>query len=170
MDCHPTYRVSKPAGDQPERRAGRADAAPDAQRLVALGALFEHVHHDRERGRQHDRGAKPLNAAHRDQESIASGERAGQRCRGENAETHHEDAAAAEQIGRAAAQQQEAAERQPVRGDHPLQVRLGEVQLSPDGRQRHVDDRQVDDGHEERNGEDGEGAPAVDGRHRKLPG
>ena len=44
----------------------------------------------------------------------------------------------------------------------PLQVRLGEVQLAPDGRQRHVDDRDVDDRHEERNSEDGEGAPAVD--------
>ena len=68
-----------------------------------------------------------------------------------------------EQVGRTAAEQQQAAERQPVGGDDPLQVRLGEVELLPDSRQRDVDDREVGDRHEERNGEKREGAPAVNG-------
>jgi hypothetical protein len=39
----------RPAGDQAERRPGCCDGAPQAERLVALGALGEHVHHDRQR-------------------------------------------------------------------------------------------------------------------------
>jgi len=61
----------KPTGDQSHRGAQGADATPDAECLVALGALAEHVHHDRERRRQHNRGTKPLQPAHRNQESVA---------------------------------------------------------------------------------------------------
>src|SRR5215813_11294835 len=60
-----------------------------------------------------------------------------------------------------AAAQQEPAEGQRVGGHHPLQVRLGEVQLAADGGQRDVGDRQVDDRHEERDGEQREGPPAA---------
>ena len=71
-------------GDQADRGAGGRDAAPQAERLVALGALREHVHHDRQRRRQHDRRTCALQAAHHDQERVAAGQPAGQRCRGED--------------------------------------------------------------------------------------
>ena len=57
------------------------------------------------------------------------GEPAGQRGAGEHDQAGHEEAAAADQVSRAAAEEQEAAEGQAVGGDHPLQVGLGEVEL-----------------------------------------
>src|SRR6266508_671490 len=60
----------KPTRDQPYRGAQGADAAPDAERLVALGTLTEHVCHDRERRRQHHRRPQPLQPTHRDQEPV----------------------------------------------------------------------------------------------------
>src|SRR5919204_560450 len=51
--------------------------------------------------------------------------------------------------GSATAEQEEAPERQAVRGDDPLETRLGEVQVATDRRECDVDDREVDDRHEE---------------------
>jgi len=106
-------------------------------------------------------GAQPLQSSHRDQEAVTGRKARTQRGGGEQPEPHHRDAAPAEQIGGTAAQQQEAAEGQPVGGDHPLQVRFREVQLPPDRRERHVDDREIDDRHEVGHGQHCEGAPAV---------
>src|SRR6266542_6978097 len=75
--------------------------------------------------------------------------------------TEHEDPPPPEQIRGATPEQQEAAEGQPVGGHDPLQVRLGEVKLAADRRQRNIDDREIDDRHEERNSQHGERAPAV---------
>jgi hypothetical protein len=55
---------------------------------------------------------------------------------------------AAEQIGDASPEQQEAAEQQGVGGDHPLQARWGEVQRVLDPRQGDVHDRDIEDHHE----------------------
>jgi hypothetical protein len=153
--------VEEAAGDQSDGGAACADAAPEAERLVALGALVEHVHDDRERGGQHDRGSEPLQAAHRDQEAVGCRKRAGERGGGEDPEPEHQDASASQQIGAPAAEQEETAEGEAVGGDHPLQVRLAEVELAADRRQRDVHDRQVDDGHEVRDRKPGERAPAV---------
>src|ERR1700684_671713 len=65
---------------------------------------------------------------------------------------------AAENIPRPA-RQKEPAERERVRGHHPLQVRLREVQLDADRRERDVDDQHVHRGHEARHGEQREGPP-----------
>jgi hypothetical protein len=43
------------------------------------------------------------------------------------------------------------------------------VQFAPDRRQGDVHDRQVDDGHKERDGQHRERAPAMDGGHDRLP-
>ena len=71
-----------------------------------------------------------------------------------------EQRATAEQVGHPAAEQQEAAEHERVGGDHPLEARLGEVQVGLDRRQRDVHDRDVQDDHELRGDEDGESDPA----------
>ena len=65
-----------------------------------------------------------------------------------------------EQVGRAAAQHQEAAEGDRVGGDHPLQVVLCEMKPAADRRQGDVHDRDVEDGHEEGGADDGERLPA----------
>ena len=49
----PGVAGEKPAADQPDGRAGGSEPAPDPKRLVALGALLEHVHHDRHGGGHH---------------------------------------------------------------------------------------------------------------------
>ena len=152
----------QPAGDHADGRPARPDGPPRAQRLVALGALGEHVHHDRQRGRHDDRRAQSLQEAHRDQEALRGRQPAAQRGRGEHEQAGHQDAAAPQQIRGAAAQQQEAAEGEPVAGHDPLQVRLRHVQLAADGRQRDVDDREVRDRHEERDSQHRERAPATD--------
>ncbi|MEY9912722.1 hypothetical protein ABIA35_008989 [Catenulispora sp. MAP12-49] len=87
-----------------------------------------------------------------------------------NSESGHEGPAASDQVGGPAAEQQEAAEADRVRGHHPLQVRLGEVELGADRRQRHVHDQHVDHGHEDRHGQEREGPPSVRdaGRHSRF--
>jgi len=72
-----------------------------------------------------------------------------------------EVATAAEEICCSTAEQEKSAERDPVGGDDPLEIRFREVELLADRGQRDIDNREVDDCHEERDGQDGEGAPAV---------
>src|SRR5260370_1242566 len=117
------------------RNAPGADAAPEAERLIALGALREHVHHDRERRRQDDGSTEALQSAHRDQKGVGRRQPRTERCRGEESKPEHEDAPSSEQIRSTTSEQQEAAERQPVGGHNPLQVRLREVELAADRRQ-----------------------------------
>ena len=64
-----------------------------------------------------------------------------------------EHAPAAEEVGEAPAEQQEAAEGERVGVDDPRQVVLVEVERAADRRQRHVHDRGVEDDHELRQGE-----------------
>ena len=133
--------------------AGAGDRAPDAQRAVALGALGEGRGDDRQRGRGEDRGAEALDGAGGDQPARALGETTGQRGGGEEDQAGDEDAAAAEQVGHAPAEQQEAAEDERVRVDDPGQVLLGEVEVAAHRGQRDVDDRGVEDDDELRRGE-----------------
>jgi hypothetical protein len=75
----------------------------------------------------------------------------------------------AEQVGQPAAGQQQAAERQRVRGDHPLPLHRGETQRPLRGRQRDVHHRQVEDHHELRQADHAQDEPppvpgAVGGR------
>ena len=70
-------------------------------------------------------------------------------------------ALAAEDVRRAAAEQQEAAEQQRVGVDDPLQVGLAEVQILLDRRQRDVHDRRVEDHHELGEADEDQRHPAV---------
>ena len=86
--------------------------------------------------------------------------------RTEGDEPHHEDDAPAEHVAGAPAEQQEAAERQRVAGDDPLEAVLGEVEVLLDRRQRDVHDRDVEHHHQVRDAEHREGLPALRiGRH-----
>ena len=166
----PGVAGEKPAGDHADGRAAGTEPAPDPERLVALGALVEHVHHDRQGGGQHDRRAKSLNRPAAIRNALAGRQPARQRRRRKQRKPDHQDPAAAEQVRGATAEQHEAAERERVRGHHPLQAGGREVQIATDRGQRDVDDRQIDDRHEERHRQQRERAPAIDirgcGRHR----
>ncbi len=64
-------------------------------------------------------------------------------------------------IPQATAQQQESAEGQHVGVHHPHERRLREVQITPDGGQRHVHDRRVQHDHEHSEAQDDEGPPTL---------
>jgi hypothetical protein len=157
------------AGDQSDGRAAGSDGTPHAQCLVPLGALGEHVHHDRQRRREHNRRAEPLHAAHRDEEPLRGRQPAAQRRRAEHGQADHQYAAAPKQVRGTAAEQQETAEGERVAGDDPLQARFRHVQLDADSWQRHVDDREVRDRHEERDSQHRERAPAMNLSHALPP-
>ena len=88
-------------------------------------------------------------------------EAAGQRGEREQDEAGDEQPAAAEQVGHAAAQQQEAAEGERVGVDDPREVVLGELEVAADRRQRDVDDRRVEHDDELRQREQRQGASAL---------
>ena len=159
-DPLPREGVGEHAAEQHARcGAEAADRAPDAERDVPLTAFREGGHQDRERCRR-DRGcAEALNRAGADQRRLGPGETAQQRPDREQDQADHEDAPAAEQVGRAAAQQQEAAEDERVGGDHPLEVRLRESEIRLDRGECDVHDRDVEHDHELDGGEKRQSEP-----------
>ena len=70
----------------------------------------------------------------------------------------------AEQVGGAAAEQEEAGEGQRVRVDDPLQAGGREAEVVADRRQGDVDDRDVEDHHELREADDEQQQVAADWR------
>ena len=80
---------------------------------------------------------------------------------GEDDHAGDEEPLPSEQVGRAAAEQEEAAEDERVRVDDPLQARRAEVQAVLDRRQGDVHDRRVENDHELRNADEDEDEPAV---------
>ena len=70
-----------------------------------------------------------------------------------------EQAPPAEPVAEPAAEQEEPAEHQRIGADHPLQVLLGEAEVCLDGRERDVDDRDVEDGHELHDADQRQGEP-----------
>ena len=129
QDPLPADVLGEDAAEQDARGAtGSGDRAPHAQRLVALGAVGEGGRDDRQRRRREQRGAHALNGAGGDQRRLGLGEPADQRREREQDEPADEDPAAAEEVGKPAAEEQEAAEGQDVGVDDPGEVVLGEVE------------------------------------------
>ena len=141
--------------------AATSDCAPCSECLVPLAALGEGHGDDGERGRCDDRRPEALDAARRDQHPRGRREPADERGGAEDPEPDHEHDAAPDQVGRAPAEQEEAAVREPVRGDHPLQVPLREVQIVLDRRQRDIDDRDVEHHDEDRGADQDQRFPAA---------
>ena len=151
IHCQPRYSVRIAAEQHADSGTAPRDRAPDPERLVALGtAVAERRVDDRERRGRDDRAAEPLERAERDQPRAALREAAHERAEREHRHTDHEHAAATEHVRRAAAEEQEAAERERVGGDDPLERRLRELEVDRDGRERDVHDRDVEHDHEER--------------------
>ena len=119
----PTYSVRHRRTGR-RRRRRRPRRRPRRERLVALRALGERRREDRERRRCDQRAAEALDRARRDQQVVGVREAAGERGDHEQRQPEHEQPAAPEQVGHAAAEQEEPAERQGVRTGDPLQVRI----------------------------------------------
>ena len=154
-DPLPGEDVGEDAAEEHARGCAEAThGAPGTQGDVALPALAERRGQDRERGRRDRGGAQSLQRASGDQRRLAPGEAAEERADREDDQAGHEDHAAPEDVGETTAQQQKAAEDERIRADHPLQVLLREAQVFLDGRQRDVDDRDVQNDDELRDAEE----------------
>jgi len=105
------------------------------------------------------RRAEALQRASGDELRLARRQPAEQRGQREQDEADHEQPAPSEQVGHPPAEQQKAAERQRVGVGNPREVLLGEPQVLSDRRDRHVDDRGVEDDHELRAGQQGQREP-----------
>ena len=146
----------RPAGEQRRRRAEAAEAAPHGERAVALGSLGEGRHEDGQRRGRHDRGRDALRDARADEDGRRPGQPAQQRRDAEQRGAGQEHAPAPEQIARAAAEQEQAAEREQVRAEHPPRALGREAECVLDRRQREDHDLRVEDHHEVDEREQGE--------------
>ena len=153
-DPLPAERVDQDAaGDDAERAADAGQRAPDAERDVALTAGGERDGQQGEGRGGEQRGADALDGAGRDQRRLRSGEAARERRGGEQPEADQEQPPAAEDVAHPAPEQEQAAERERVAVDHPLQALGAEAEVGLDGRQRDIHDRDVEDDHELGDGE-----------------
>jgi hypothetical protein len=167
---------SRPVGQQTAeqdsgRRSQPADTAPDAQRTVPVGPVAERRRQEGEGGRQHHRRTKALREPGTDEHPRLGGQPPGERGQAEDRRTRDEDATAAQQVAGPPAQQHEAAVGEQVAAEHPLQALHREAQVVADPRQRHVDDRGVDEVEERHGTQQGEGEDSVPGgQGRGRPG
>ena len=164
-----TQRQLRPLVRIPPRSTPAAPPAPTtapqiAQCPVALGALGKGHRDDRQRRRRHDRGAEALGCPRREQPSLRLRDPARERGEREQHQSEHEHPAAPEQVGHAAAEQQEAAEGQRVGVDDPRKIGPREVKGPADRRQRDVHDRGVDHDDELRHREQQQGEILPAGR------
>ena len=148
------------AEEQPDRRSRGGDEAVDADRLRALARLREHRDdHPQDHGRG-QRAADALDEARAHQNRLALGEPAERRGCDEDRQADHEDAPPADEIAQPAREEEEAAEGDQVGVDHPREARLAEPEVALDRRQGDVDDRLVEDDHQEADAEHDERDPA----------
>ncbi len=132
------------AGHEADRRGSTVFT----ERAVTPRALGKPGRDQGERSRRDDGCAGALDHARRDQQHRVLREAAGQRGRREGQQPGDEHPAAAEQIGGAAAQDQQPAECDRVTGDHPLHRGGREAEFPLDGGQGHVHDAEVEHHHE----------------------
>ena len=164
------------AEEDADCRAASGCTAVDAERDVAVAALAERRHQERERGRGEQRATEALQGAEGDERGLRPGESAEERARREHGEARDEEAAPAEQVAEPAAEEQRATEEDRIRGDDPLQARLRKAEVGLDRRQRDVHDGDVEDDHELCGHDEGQGAPAplrpsshIQGTHLSSP-
>jgi hypothetical protein len=158
---HEAMSVITPPTSRPTAAPPAAIALHTPQRLGAPLAV-EGGGHDRQGGRRDERSAQALQRASGDEYARGSRHAVEQGGQGEQDHARHEQALAADEVGGAAAEQQEAAEDEGVAVDHPLEVGGREVQAPLHRRQRDVDHAGVEHDHELGHAGDHEDEPRVD--------
>ena len=160
-DPVPVERLRQHAArEQAHRAPGRRDEAVDADRLRAVARLGEHRHDDAEDHRRRHRAADSLEEPRADEQLLALRDSAQQGGAGEDAEAGEEDRPAPDQVAEPAGQQQEAAEGDQVRVDHPGEAGVREAEIVLNRREGDVHDGRVEDDHQHAHAEDVEGEPA----------
>ena len=145
-DPAPAGPLGEDAAEDDAGGAGEArDGGPGAERDVAVARVREGGRQDRERGRGHHRGADSLGEPGGDEHAVVVGGAGDERGGREQDQAADQDSATADEVGRATAEQEEAAVGEHVAADDPLQALLREAQLVLDRRQSDVDDRDVEE-------------------------
>ena len=123
-----------PAEQQPDGRAAAGDRAVDGEGLGPLLGVGEQHGDQREGRRCQERAEGALQGAGAEQHRLVLRQTAERRGEREAARADQVGALAAPEVGDAAAEQQEAAERERVGGDDPLLGRRGDAQVGRDRR------------------------------------
>ena len=147
------------AQQQAHRAAGPGDRPVDGERPAAVLRPGERGGQQRQRRRHQQRGERALAGPRGDQHGEVDRGAADGRDAGEPGQAGQERDLAAQQVGQPAAEQQQAAERQRVGGDHPLPVHGSEAQRPLRGRQRDVHHRQVQHHHQLRQADHAQDEP-----------
>ena len=148
------------AEQQADGAAHTGDGGVDAERLVAFSGIGERRRQQRQRGGREHGSERALQRPSADEHAEALRGAADGRRAGEAQQPGDERPFAAEQVGDAPAEQQQAAEREGVGGDHPLAVVVGEVELLLGRWERDVHDRHVEHHQQLGDADDGEDQPA----------
>ena len=160
------------AQEDADAAAAGGDKAEDPHRLRTLGRLREQGHHQGERNGGGDGTAEALHGAGGDEHPLRRRDPARERGEREQGDAGEEESPVAEEVAEPPPEEQEAAVREQVRVDDPRQRALGEAEILPDRRQRHVHDRHVENDHQAAQAEDVQGEPAgavIGDGHRWLP-
>ena len=141
----PTHELRQDAAeDDPSARPGCRRPLKDPQCPGPGRAFGEEVGDDGQRLGCDEGGARTLEESGKDQHQRRRREPGRERRDAEGGETDEQHPAMAGQVTDPTTKEQQGAEGQRVPRDDPLQVRRGEVQLALDGRQRDVDDAEVE--------------------------
>jgi len=150
----------QPAGQQANRGPGRGDEAEHSERLRLLVRLREQGDDHGQDHRRADCAADALHEARGDQHRLAEGESAEKGGPNEDGESGEVHALAPEKVAESAGQQEQPAERDEVRVDHPREPRLREPEVTLNRRECDVHDRHVDDDQQEPGAEHDQREPA----------
>ena len=147
------------AEQQPQARAAGRDRAVDAEGLGPFLHVGECRGQQRQGGRRQQRGEDSLAGTRRHQHGEAARGAADGGGGREPGQPGHEGRLAADQVGQPPAEQQQAPERQRVRGHDPLPIGVGEPQRVLGRRQREIHHGHIEDDHERGSADGGEDQP-----------
>lgn len=136
------------ADDEPERGRRAGNRSPQPEGAGAFGPSGEVGRDERERGRRGERRPQPLDGPRPEQPARGRGEPADQRGHAEQRDAGDEDPAAADDVPRPPAEQEQPAEGDGVGVEHPGQALGGEAERVVDLGERDVHDGDVEDQHE----------------------
>ena len=146
--CQESRLVSTPPSSRPTAPPPTAIALQTPSAVVRSRPSANVVVSTESAAGRDERAAEALEGAAGHEDPSRTREPVHQRGGGEQHDPEDEQAPATEQVGGAAAEHEEATEREGVRVDDPLQARRREVQAALNRRQRDVHDGGVEDDHE----------------------
>ncbi len=147
-DHPPVGELGEETADEHADCGARAsDCSPGGERFRPLVPV-ERRHDDRKRCRREQCCTETLARAGCKQSGRRARRGRRERRHGEDAEAGQEHPAAPEQIGGAAAEEEQASEDERVAGDGPADARAAELKVFREARQRDVHGRDVEDDHQ----------------------